>query len=438
MRLDSWLERGIEIIRGEFKALMADLNEKKKANTVITKGNAQVKTRKQLKRCVDDGEENQVKSQQLKECGDGEKENQQQASIKKKDKSGTKNRNIKEECWRGQNEDARKTDKNNVKVHRARKSILNVEQTDLKTIPYLLNGGLSKKISGFPSIFSSSTCGPDSIYQLLAASYADNENVKDKMNDDDSEVCEFVAKSFTADANIIDAMRNNLMTKLFPEMVETIGSKLYVDCEENITTTYTKFCELSPQLSSVSYLSECCGRVVLKPFVRFNLQNFNVEDVQSTIYPMECKEQCLMCGQRSNIKYTPQIFITFDTEGDLANVPLKDVQRNIEVDQQEYELVGVIESKTNQKHFIAHILRGNEWITYDDLEGKTCKGQNADKVVLIMYRKAFASTKVGSCSSSLPKIHNSPSKTKGIDTTKVAPETPTQENSSMVLRCRNK
>lgn len=304
--MDSWLERGIEITKGEFKALMADLNERKKANTVTTKESKQVKGRQRLK--CGDIDQAKVESQQLKESGDGDKEEQ---SNKVNVKSGTKRRNLKEECWRGQNEDARRTDKNNVKVHRARKSILNAEQIDLKNIPHLLNGGLSKKIAGFPSIFSSSTCGPDSIYQLLAASYADNEGVKVKMDDDDSEVCEFIVKSFTSDTNTVDAMRNHLLTQLFPENVQKIGKKLYVDCEENITVTYQKLCELSPALHSYTYILDCCGSETfnLKPFTRFNLQNFKVEDVQSSIYPLECKENCFKCGKRSENKNTIHKFL---------------------------------------------------------------------------------------------------------------------------------
>lgn len=224
------------------------------------------------------------------------------------------------------------------------------------------------------------------------------------------------------------------MTLLFPEKVQKVGEKLYVDCEENITALYEKFCGLSPILTSMRYLLECCGMfLVTKTFMRFNLKDFKVEDIQASIYPMEQNEQCIKCGKHTKVKYEPHMFIVFDTEGDIVNVSLKDVQRNIEVDQQEYELVGLVESKSNQKHFVPHILRGNEWITYDDLKTRTSEGKVADKVVLIMYRRAM--TKKESISSSTTTIRNSPNKTDEIDT---ASETPKQEKLSMVLRTRNK
>lgn len=122
----------------------------------------------------------------------------------------------------------------------------------------------------------------------------------------------------------------------------------------------------------------------------------------------------------------------------MENVSLKDVQQKIEVDQQEYELVGVIECKPNRKHFIAHILRGNEWITHDDLETKTSKGNVAEKVVLITYRRASTMTNEENCSPSSTRIHNTPNKIKEIDTTKPTSATPEQEKSSMVLRKRNR
>lgn len=272
---------------------------------------------------------------------------------------------------------------------------------------------------------------------LIPSIYADNKGVKDKMDADDSEVCEFVVKSFTSDGDTIDAMRNNLMTQLFPENVAKVGGKLYVDCEENITALYGKFCGLSPVLCSMTCLIECCGNtLVANHFIRFDLHDFKVEQIQASIHALERNERCHKCDKHTEVKYIPQTFLTFDTEGDVVNVSLKDLQRNIEVDQQQYELVGLVESKANQKHFVPHILRGNQWITYDDLKTKTCEGKIADKVVLIMYRKACTMTKIESISSSTTTIRNSPNKTDEIDTTNTAPETPKQEK--MVLRSKKK
>lgn len=159
--MDSWIDRSIEITKGKFKALMADINEKKKGNTANTKKSKKAKTHDPVEYSTP------IKDNvTMEECS-----------------------NLKEECWRGQNEDARLDNKNNVRVHRARQSILNAEQAEIENIPHLLNGGKSKKIGDIPMIYSSSTCGPDSVYQVLAASYADSDGIKNMLNDNETEIC---------------------------------------------------------------------------------------------------------------------------------------------------------------------------------------------------------------------------------------------------------
>lgn len=75
--MDSWIDRSIEITKGKFKALMADINEKKKGNTANTKKSKKAKTHDPVEYSTP------IKDNvTMEECS-----------------------NLKEECWRGQNDD---------------------------------------------------------------------------------------------------------------------------------------------------------------------------------------------------------------------------------------------------------------------------------------------------------------------------------------------
>lgn len=297
---------------------------------------------------------------------------------------------LKEENWMNQNEDIKKSNKNHIKAHRSVNSILNVEQNGCEPIPFLLNGGKSLPVSSIPEIYSTQTCSFDSIYQLIVANYADSPKFKRFVDEDPSDFAKFLQLGMNLNKKNkveFDALRNHILTKMFPDEVKTVGKMLSVDCETVITNTYKKLCEQFPLLFSMQTHTNCCSDISVVEFVRFRLNRIDVRNVHKTIIPMKLKQRCRCCKQLSNLTHIPQDIIAFDTEGAVENVSLADIQTNLVVESLRFELLGVVEHKSSNKHFIARVRRNNTWFTFDDLNPPAkISTLCVQRLVLILYR----------------------------------------------------
>lgn len=348
-RLDTWLERGIEVTKGIFKAMIADLKEKKKSEA------------------LSDEDHND------------------------------ENTNIEEENWKNQNVDAKKT-KDTGRTHRNIYSILNPESDEYSTVPVLPNGGKSKKHADIPELFSIQTCGPDAFFHLFAACYADCPQFKEMLDKDETHLAEFIRLFMSAEAKDqvekVLAYRNRLLLDLFPETVIDIGKVKSIDCEERIAQVYSKICQICPLFYSVQVWAECCENYVEKEFIKFNLKNFDVRNIQQSIHLIKSRHRCDLCKKTSNVNQQPQFIIALDCENADHNIDLNDIQREIQIGRLPYILLGIVEHRTRNKHFVAHALRSIgssgslQWVEYDDLKCKPKKHEKftAERVVAILYR----------------------------------------------------
>lgn len=365
LRLDTWLERSIEITTGIFKTMVAELNEQKKAD--------QPKKRKRV----------QMNNIEL-----------DSPSVNKR-----KKRNLEEENWKNQNIDAKNIDQaNHVKrVKRSHCSILNTLNTALTGIPILSNGGKSKKVGEIPTIYSTNTCGPDSILHLLAVCYADNCEMKRMVDEDDSECGEFIRLIMSSDAakerDRIDAMRNSMLVNLFPENVIDLGKHKTIDCAGYITNIYKRFCSFFPLLYSTQTMSSCCpDSFTESEFIRFKLKNVDVNKLQESILLPKHKYKCETCGKMSTSVTQGQFFAAFDCESSLKHISLNEIQREIKIGPLKYKLLGVIEYKPTIKHFVAFALRSVgstcQWFELDDLDVRAISHDDfvVDSLVLILFQ----------------------------------------------------
>lgn len=76
---------------------------------------------------------------------------------------------------------------------------------------------------------------------------------------------------------------------------------------------------------------------------------------------------------------------------------IDEITKTIRLDQEEYELFGIIEHQTSPQHFVPHIKRkSNKWLTYDDIVGRQfeCSVENPIAIQMIFYKKKNIGTQI--------------------------------------------
>lgn len=365
------MERSIEITQGNFKALAADFYEAEKSKKRTTKKRAATATHDNVtsKRAKfeDQVTEPRTRSQRRKSMNVssdicettmfGSDENPEIEKKNPRNRSSAKNRasdeidgcKLLEENWKDKNVDAKPTNDENhlsTRVHRSSRSILSVETDGCVPIPILLNGGRSRSVEEIPVISTVQTCSFDAIFQLVVSFYADSQQFKGAVDSDGSYYAKFLRMAMESDPkkrHIVDAMRNMILTQMFPEKVEDIGEMKFLDCETFITTTFERLCEQFPLLFSMLKQRECCEDFIELPYVRFRLNKLPVGDLQRTMYPLKAKERCDWCKRISEATQTPLFFLTFDTDGGVSDINLADIQTHVKAGSSNYTLLGIVE-----------------------------------------------------------------------------------------------
>lgn len=174
IRLDAWLERSIEITDGNFKALVAEAKETKKAKR---RGKSEKRVTFDQQGILDSINNDSLNGDITNFEEPPQKRIKSSRSESKKVLNNVKKSNIDddyrplEEDWSLQNVDAKKPhNKNHVReprVHRKYNSIINIENPGHVPVPLLLNGGKSRQTDDIPVIFSTVTCSFDAIFQLI-------------------------------------------------------------------------------------------------------------------------------------------------------------------------------------------------------------------------------------------------------------------------------
>lgn len=254
----------------------------------------------------------------------------------------------------------------------------------------MLNGGRSKKLGDIPVIFSTQTCAFDSIFQLIAVCHADSPQFKDVVDKSNTYFAEFLRLTMSGDTkqnDRIDAMRNKILTDLFPERVQHVKGMQTIDCETVIDDAFRRICNEFKELNSFNICLGCCEYLSDSPFLQFRLKNLNVRNLQTAIIKPNQRKRCQYCKILSETYIMEHEILTFDICGNIRNEELENIQRHIEFEGKHYQLLGIVEHDSRRKHFLAHALRSNnEWKTYDDLDNRRKTPTTIEAIALILYR----------------------------------------------------
>lgn len=300
---------------------------------------------------------------------------------------------LEEENWMNLNTDIKDKKFNNRRVKRSKTSILNVACKHPKSVHILKNGATSKSSKMNPTITTSLTCPFDSIFQILICVLSDYPSILLEIVKHTNEYGQLMQYCLEPKVNltIINRMRNEILLKIMPEKAISVGNYKSIRCDTFIAPMFEKICNLCPPLNSVTMNYDCifCGNsTVLKSFVRFNLKDFDTNDIAKSIHPLKSEGKCPKCKKECKAQRQLNKIIAFDVDGQLSKIKICEIQKNFVIGNEKFALAGLIEAIPG--HFIAHSVRlDGEWQTYDDLQpAKPLKFvlQAERNCVLLLYR----------------------------------------------------
>lgn len=301
-----------------------------------------------------------------------------------------------QENWKGKNSEVQDANAKDVRVNRSKSTILDVEPEVALYVRTLKNGETTIGHKG-KTISSVNTCGFDSLFQILMCVYSDYRPFAELLNNSSDAYSDFIQNcSFSAGSTErkIYKMRNELLIQLLPEKIIAIGQRyIEMDCSLFINDLYPRVAKICNPLHTQKVEHACthCNTNWCKEnsFMRFNLFEFDVKNIEKSIFPPDDHAICKQCQHPVNKNTLLGIIVAFDVEGRLENIMLDDIQKNIRIHGQQYVLAGCIERRSS--HFIAHCLRLNQCFEkFDDLSysSQTSEASGHINCCLLIFRQA--------------------------------------------------
>lgn len=284
---------------------------------------------------------------------------------------------VSQEIWRDKNVDVIES-KKPVKPNRSRHSILEAAKPFSAHIPILPNGNTTVGNKKKPTVICRNTCTFDALYQTYAAFYKDIPKFANIIENSELEFDVLVKSSFNVEKEeeIIE-LRNDLICSTFPEKIvfgpeNTRTIDAYMCMNEMFHTLQSK----STILYSMKIICEdCSSEIDVRRYIptrfrgnwQYTIKNLDrYLDHEVYAYNNVC-ENC--SSSRSKIEFNEVVVIEIENaypDESIHPIEKDEISKVIILDRIKYGFRAAIQF-TN-KHFIAHILRGNnKWETYDGL-----------------------------------------------------------------------
>lgn len=275
---------------------------------------------------------------------------------------------VKLENWRGYATEDKKR-----KVKRSKNTILEPLSNRTRTIPLLINGGVSKAKGRRMSTKTINTCGFDSIYHIVAAAYVYSPTFAAIMDAEEGSIfANFIKMSFEGTSNEIIRQRNEVLMQLMFQEVKEVGSTLFIDCWCGIHDLYEKIQTECSSITSQTRKSTCskCGYKSTRSgaFMRLLLDRFTIQNFDAALR-YQNDRHCSQCNSQRIDEYESGPLIAFDVGGSEYN--LDDIAKHVEFGTSKYILHAVI--KHLPGHFVSNIFRNNSWEEFDDKKSKVGK-----------------------------------------------------------------
>lgn len=262
------------------------------------------------------------------------------------------------------------------------------------SIPIPTNGGLS------PGIQTSNTCAVDSIYAVCGCGLADGHI--DFPNEASNSFLTYVQNALQCRTRNLSAKiikeRNEILKEIYTRQfyshaVTQLSNAIYIDCETGLASLYGQIVRPhNPALASVRITKKCegCGDVykIDHPVIDMQQRQLNLHNIEESIQMetyLDDVDNCKKCkvGLR-RISYIFNNMVAMEVErpnqrkakkksGDVDHgidarhlIHIKEISEKIQIKGIKYRLFAVIEYR-HPNHFVAHVNRGYQWQTFDNL-----------------------------------------------------------------------
>lgn len=193
---------------------------------------------------------------------------------------------------------------------------------------------------------------------------------------------------------------------------------LMLNCMNTMNAIIKMIHGYAPQLHSATQHLECdsCKSPKMAThhlskqfmFIPVNLNTCTIDNIQDSLRPPKqlSNLQCPDCGCILDLVRTLHKVVIVDVEALKHNpesINLSQIQSRFAYDGKIYELKAVIEYRHKIKHFVAHIIHGEIWETYDDLRnmvGRPLSTMNAMQMFYVETKNATEVVREEECVSS--------------------------------------
>lgn len=265
-------------------------------------------------------------------------------------------------------------------------------------VPMLPNGSEFQR--GRNSYVVSNTCAIDTIVTVKAASYIDNTHIRNEMNGSSCKFAALVKLLFERKKidSTIEFARFELLKENSPDdkAIQQINSLTYFNCETSVQGLISNMCSSNADILSSRRRTGNCSTCGTRwdfeaPFLNFNIEGFAFNNIQNSILP-EKTRVCEKCLKKTMIvTETFSSTIAIDTEHvfqiDRQSTKINEIQNEINLNGEKYELSACIEHDPSIKHYIAHVKRKtNNWETYDDLaRTKSDTDMEEERLIFVLF-----------------------------------------------------
>lgn len=276
----------------------------------------------------------------------------------------------------------------------------------LRMISILKNGFKSKLLKNW--ILTQNTCSFDSVVYIYACLYNDYKHVNRVINTNRSTstmagFIQMIAVGRTLTPKIYK-LRNTILVKLIDIREQQKGRTVVVDCGISIHELFSNICLHNKQFASLVSKNECVNCklkwTATHPYVPLNVEMVNLRELNAEIKDSTVTEKCKRCDHiiAGTIEHNSVLVIKPSHLSYRYTIKVDEITSSIVVNNQTYELCGVIEYDFQEKHYICHARRKDAlWQTYDNLKEKVMTLNNAKdiSVSLLFYVNSSGTTNIG-------------------------------------------
>lgn len=264
-------------------------------------------------------------------------------------------------------------------------------------VPMLPNG--SELQQGKTSIVMTHACAFNSVTSAFAAAYIDCPNMRNKIENSTCKFAAFLKLLFQKGIDSkVEFVRYEFLREIFPDRkaIKELKNLVSFNCDVSISGLFTSMCASNADIMSSRQRTEKCSKcghqdVSASSFVNFNYDGFDFKNVQQFVVA-ERTRVCNTCLEKTmTIEDQFHGIIAIDCESSQQNelTTINDIQNQINLNEDQYDLFAAIQYDPDMKHVIPHIKRiSNYWETYDDLNRKkSVTNINEGMLVFMLFYK---------------------------------------------------